>query len=199
MYANGHHRHHSDVTGMYSQALNISSRNPFQEENKFRVKKQLSSKNAIIREIFSPPSKVRRRRQKVSYDSEANYGHDSVEERSFDQRRYASGLGINSPFKHHEIENTQPRNYTSEGGTVRANFTTSDTETIHSLPVIQRKGAYETLGENSTPSSSKKLRLVHITPNEYNKRMNDIMGIKNHNVFKIPSQKMILGKELIES
>lgn len=198
MYANGHHRHHSDVTGMYSQDMNFSSRNPFEEESKNRIKKQLSSKHQIIREIFSPPAKVRRRRQKVSYDSEANYGHDFMDERSFDDRNYTPGLGLNSSLKGKELENSQPRNYTSEGGTVRTHFNTSEADTIQSLPGIHRIGGYDSIQAEENLAKNK-LKLVHITPNEYNKRMNDIMGGKHHNVFKIPSQDPNMGEEMYMS
>ncbi|CAI2362961.1 unnamed protein product [Moneuplotes crassus] len=176
LYANGHHRHHSDVTGMYSQGMDFSTKNPFEVENKSRIKKQLSNKQQIIREVFSPPSKVRRRRQKVSYDSEANYGHDFTDERSFDERNYTPGLNLNGSFKEKDRE-IFPRNYTSEGGTVRTRFNTSETDTIQSLPGIHRQDGYDILQDHVDTMTSNKLKLVHITPNEYKKRMKDIADL----------------------
>mmetsp|Transcript_1433 Transcript_1433/g.1564 ORF Transcript_1433/g.1564 Transcript_1433/m.1564 type:complete len:88 (-) Transcript_1433:369-632(-) len=74
----GHHRHHSDITGLYSKGLSNLEKLPMEEEYeaKRRKRKQIRSKNKIIREIFSPP-KNKKRRNQLSYDEESNYGNES--------------------------------------------------------------------------------------------------------------------------
>jgi len=68
---------------------------------------------------------------------------------------------------------------------------TAETDTINSLPGIQRVGGYKNTSDQVIKIPKSKLRFLYITPNEYSKRMKDVINNKNPHVFKIPSQQIL--------
>lgn len=187
-----HQRHHSDITAMYNSnaTANMAKLEPRSEKVsiKFGInnlqRKFLSSQKKIIREVFSPPVKNKKKRQQPSYDEATNYGGASDSTNiSTDARNYTPNVIALKSF-----DNSSNRNMTTDGTSDRStyfnwrgSFTNSNW--------IQKPISHQYLN-NSIVKVPNHTRFVYITPYQYNKQHR--FEREGKNVFKIPSQKVLI-------
>jgi hypothetical protein len=172
-----HQRHRSDLGGLYS-FVSVNSK-----------RKSLKNQKRIIREVFSPPSKTKRKTQ-ISYDVSSRYNHMERTD-PYEARNFTPNVGVIKSFKHPEIHPSQ-RNLTSDGNSVRFHYNTNDVGSIQSGPGMYKPASYKSIISSNTASIPSKHQFVYITSNEYSNRKADLMGGQHPGVFKIPSQRVLL-------
>lgn len=186
-----HHRHNSDITGLFKN-VTVNPKKLDNKDEKFNIKiyntkiksKAQASQKKIIREVFSPPIKQKKRRNQASYDATSNYGSSNTTQGSPETRNFTPNIGALKSFDH-----SAQRNYTSEGSGHR-------NVPIESLNLQRVNGFQKPVSHKSISSNMinvpENMQFVYITPYEYNRRRSDLLGAHNQNVYKIPSQRVLL-------
>lgn len=97
-------------------------------KDKDSKRKYLASQKMIIREVFSPPVKNKKRRHKPSYDGKSNYGTAEISSHS---RNNTPNIGAMKSFDY-----VKSRNFTSEGSAGRSVPQNNVSILCHNLTLI---------------------------------------------------------------
>lgn len=143
---------------------------------------QISQKK-IIREVFSPPIKQKKRRNQ-DVNNSFQYGDRGG---SLEARNFTPNIGALKSFDTAEQNYPMNRNFSSDGtsGRNQQKDTSNTQRPIRAnQPVIHN----QVMGDMvKIPLNN---QFVYITPYEYNRRKSDLTI--NQNVFKIPSQRILI-------